>query len=146
MRDVFVQETTIRDWDKVLHALPSAYSVRFWEHDFDRGEDVERPCPASTAAIFGRRANGLAGDLLAVTVGGAQFNAHFFEEELIEFDMDPRQFESWSDVAACFEFMAWLERLMDKPVCLSYEGAHETPIAQCARGRIIRFKGWELNA
>lgn len=144
-RDVFVDGTTIHDWDKVLGGLPSAYTVTYWDQ-YETPEFVEKPWPVSTTEIFNRRNSGLSGEFIQVNVGRTQYHAHFFMEESIEFDMDPRQVESWSDVVACFEFMAWLERLLDKPVFLSYEGSHETPIAQCVRGQIFRHKGWELNA
>lgn len=66
--------------------------------------------------------------LLAVWVGRAQINCHFFIEQEIELDLDPREIDHASEHDAVLQFVADVSRTMGKPASVTLENAPELPL------------------
>jgi hypothetical protein len=117
LRDLYVLDTTLQDWQRLLDFLrASDYPLRF-------GWDEETVLPQEAAELFADRAP--AGVLLRVDLGGPGLNCHFFREDEIEFDLDPRAVGGPSAAEAVFSFMRRVGQALNKPVRLTPENMCE---------------------
>ena len=82
--------------------------------------------PQRVEAIF--EAGRTQGVLLCFLVGEATMNCHFFVEDEIEFDLDPREIGGPAQAEALTGFMALLGRATAKTVVLTMENAREAVI------------------
>lgn len=122
LRDIYVPAVTADDWQAVLEAVtsrwPSSYLV----------DGVPGQLPdARTFFADGRERE--AAHLLRVSVSPLiNLNAHFFCEDEIEFDFDPRELLSDEDLTAVLDFMRVIGRAVGKPVLVSVESSpHLSP-------------------
>jgi len=97
-RDIFVLGSKLDDWPNVLQVLKAAeYGiVQSLPADIEKAieENYELGC------------------LLRVDLGGPVLNCHFFPEEEIEFDLDPRELLSIDAAERVFLFMSRLGRAL----------------------------------
>lgn len=119
LRDLYVLETDRETWQKALDFLrTSAYPLSY----FVDGEGAE--LPAEVAAIFSRRS--ATSPLLSVDVYGIHINCHFFVEEQIEFDVDPREVNDEARFGHLCEFIQRLGQNLGRSVILTPEtSGHE---------------------
>lgn len=125
LRDIYVLNTSITDWQKTLDWLrTSPYQLTF------RGPHDEIALPERIETIFEARDD--TGDhitsFLSVKIGSCILNCHFFWEKDIEFDLDPREISSVADVNQVFEFMEHLARTVEKPAILTPESVEEVAL------------------
>ena len=114
--DIVVADTRLGEWDEMLAALAAwGYPLR-WSVD---GEKHAGFSSAQEAFNCTREA----AVLLAFDLAGILVHAHFFSEEEIELDIDPREIRE-SNIDALTEFMARLGELLQRRVSLAHEGAH----------------------
>ncbi len=83
----------------------------------DKGEAT--PLPQTAAQVFGGRDSVLS--YLGVRVGGLLFNCHFFTDEEIEFDLDPREVKGQDTLDAVLTFMRGIGQAVGKRVILTPE-------------------------
>lgn len=112
LRDIYVHSTTVDDWDRFLRAIsekPLTYTVD--------GAACPLPAKASTAL---ERVNA---HLLTIKHGPLHLNCHFFAEEEIELDLDPREVTSQAAFDAVLGFMREIGTALGKRVVLTEESA-----------------------
>jgi hypothetical protein len=121
LRDIYVLETTLADWQAVLDAL------RGWtpRPAFVIGS-ADRPLPDRAEDIFASQWENTG--LLSLFVGGMRLNCHFFTVDEIEFDLDPAEVAAPSQLAALTGFMRLLAGVTGKPVILTDENNQANPI------------------
>lgn len=120
-RDIYILKTGIGDWQQLIGFLrKDLYSITF-----KIGENVA-PLPADAAEIFHKRNQ--SGVLMSVQVDGITLNCHFFTEEEIEFDIDPREVNSEERLKELFGFMRRIGQLLQKEVILTPENGREAAI------------------
>jgi len=126
-RDIYVLETSIADWQSALAALrDSAFDLRYSV----AGETA--PLPPEASAAFPMK--GMGDRLLQVKAGGVTLNCHFFLDEQIEFDLDPRQVAGQTDLDAILTFMNVLADACRKPAVLTPENLEDRPILKVVSG------------
>lgn len=121
LRDIYVRETGRDDWQKVLDALREQWPSLSFTLD---GEPAV--LPRRVESIFDAQREKAAA--LCLIVGGAKLICHFFVEDEIEFDLDPREIAGPAQREALVGFMALLGRATGKPVVLTLENAPEAVI------------------
>jgi hypothetical protein len=121
-RDIYVVGTTLRDWQRVLDSL-HANNPKTVAFNVD-GEETS--FPPSAEVIFERRQE--AATLLQVTVGNMHLNCHFFCQDEIEFDLDPRELQGEEDLDALAGFMSILANETGKPAILTHENTQKAVI------------------
>ncbi len=120
-RDFYVLNTSTSHWQRFIDFLRTGrYAYGFTLS----GEPASLPPDAAT--IFAAWAND--GPLLSIDVGGVVLNCHFFTEQEIEFDLDPRTVTEQSKAEAIFAFMEALARVLEQPVRMTPENSETTPI------------------
>lgn len=127
-RDIYVIGTTIADWQRVLDLLndktPDALAF------YVNGEEL--PSAPSAEVIFERRQE--TSTLLQVTAGNVHLNCHFFCEEEIEFDLDPRELRGEGDLQAVLTFMTAIANAAGKRAILTHENSQEAVILNVQPG------------
>ena len=119
LRDVYVLETTLEDWKKVLTTLADARYGALLN---------EEPLPTiipEPRTLFAAQDRPLS--LLSFHVGRVEMACHFFMEREIEFDFDPRGLAE-PDLRDVLNFMERLGTLTGKPVVLTPENVQHAPI------------------
>ena len=119
--DIYVQDTTIDDWQAVIDSLrQSKFRIELKIDD----QVVETPTDVSKLLF---RDPSASCPCMYVHLGSTTLNCHFFTDEEIEFDLDPRDMrpELLPDV---LNFLKLLGRATSKPVLLTVENSPEAEI------------------
>ena len=121
LRDLYVMNATVEDWQRVLDALSEIKPTPVMHVD---GEAIKHPLSAEI--IFQRRQNS---DLsLYVRIGNIRFNCHFFQDDEIEFDLDPREVKRAADLDSIKAFMRLLAERTGKTAILTHENSRSALI------------------
>ena len=65
---------------------------------------------------------------MSINTNGVLINCHFFSEDEIEFDIDPKEVKSKSKADDVFEFMKNLSKILVKESILTGENSPEYPL------------------
>jgi hypothetical protein len=128
LRDIYVLEVTVSDWQRVLdwlHTTP--YPIEFY---LDR---QPAPLPHDVSTVFEQRDE--TGAFLQIDVEGVILHCHFFWHKEVEFDLDPRQVDSKQKEQGITGFMRALGRLLDKEVVLTPENLETNPFLRYVPGQ-----------
>ena len=121
-RDLYVLDASLDAWQRLLDFLKSGpYGLTF------RRETVE-PLPARASSAFGGPDD--VRPLLHVDLGSVTLNCHFFAEDEVEFDLDPREVQSGAEAESVFEFMRGVGRALGKPVRLTPESMSDLTLIE----------------
>jgi hypothetical protein len=119
LRDIYVLETTLDDWRSALAMLIEAPYDAILD-----GSPLPSVLPDLRALFF---APGRPRSILSFRVGRVQMACHFFGEQEIEFDFDPRGLVA-TDLRGVLDFMERLGVRTGKPVMLTPENVRKCPI------------------
>ncbi|WP_304186973.1 hypothetical protein [Phenylobacterium aquaticum] len=126
-RDIYVVGATVDDWQRVLDALARlSPSPTFYI------DGKPAPMPVSVKSLFEQRA--LSAPLLRLEVGHVGLKSHFFDEEEIEFDLDPREVKGPAELEALSDFMRLLADRTGKVATLTHENTKSAVILAVAPG------------
>lgn len=120
-RDIYLLGTTTAHWDTLLEGLRSDYAHHL---TYAANSEPTDP-PTSSADIFQRRAD--FSPLLSINLDGLFLNSHFFCEEEIDFDLDPREL-STTTFDALLRFLRWVGTRLQKVVMLTPENRRNIPL------------------
>ncbi len=118
LRDIYVQSVTIEDWERFLNFVRSGgFSLRYFR---DQGV---APLPSSAAQILRDRS---CTHNLVINLGKVEICCHFFAEDEIELDIDPREVTSDISKDRVLDFMARLGANLGRDVILTEENSPES--------------------
>jgi FAD/FMN-containing dehydrogenase len=118
-RDIYVPETELKDWKTLLEFLAEGhFPVRFLVND------TEQPLHTNVWQIFQDKKQDRI-PLLWIDVAGVMLACHFFEQNEIEFDLDPREVTGEKHAQALLDFMKQIGDELDKNIFLTEEDAAE---------------------
>jgi hypothetical protein len=119
LRDVYISNTTLRDWEDVLaHLRESNYHLTF----FRDGEQAELPLTASAIFEISEKEH----CFITTDIGDNCLNCHFFGYvEEIEFDFDPRDIHDFLSFCRLLDFVKHLAKAVNKPIGISMENYRE---------------------
>jgi hypothetical protein len=121
LRDVYVFETSVDDWQRVLDLVRAQWSCAYSE------DGKPTAMPADVRTIF--RAREQRAVRLAIQAAPAiHVNCHFFLPEEIEFDLDSREVNNQADFDAVCEFIRAIGAGLRKSVSVCWEGDSEAQI------------------
>lgn len=121
-RDIYVMQAKGDDWKKWADYVNNKYNIDWFNGKTNKDEnqiDFEiieefwsgKQDLCSTANVF---------------IDNIQINAHFFDANEIENDIDPREFNTIEDHNKLVKYMTDISKLLDKAVILTPENEHET--------------------
>ena len=116
LRDMYVFNMSMGDWVTFLAFSSSFESV----YSFD-GERRNLP---HASHLFSERGGS---HLLAIQVGSASVNCHFFVESELELDVDPKEVTGPPQHNLLLEFAEAVALSLRKPIILTPENAPESP-------------------
>ena len=115
LRDIYVYGVTTEHWDRFLNLVrSSAFGLCY----FRNGEVAQ--LPSTAAQILGDRS---CSHNLAIDLGGVEACCHFFAEDEIELDIDPRDVKSATTEERVLDFMEQLGAHLDLDVILTEENS-----------------------
>jgi hypothetical protein len=113
LRDIYIEDTTTADWDKVVGAIQERWSCSYSED----GVPVAMPAAAEVLRRRSRRATRLEVHLSE----RLEIEAHFFEPEQIEFSFLPADARDDADVYRILDFVLHLGRTLGHTVHMTVE-------------------------
>ena len=114
LRDIYILDAEMSDWQHFIEFLKAGhYPVRFSLN----GEQID--LPEKSAVIFQKR--DVIIPLLTIDVDGLTVNCHFFQDNEIEMDIDPREVTSELKAHILFEFMQKIAEAIGKPIRITPE-------------------------
>jgi hypothetical protein len=123
LRDIYVLDSNLLDWKNLLQSLKSAVI----ENRFNLNEDEVRLDEVNLEEHFSGESEWRLPSL-KLFQDGVQLNCHFFTEDEIEFDLDPKEITGEKKASVIFEFMKFLSGSTGKDSILTPENAKEYPI------------------
>ena len=113
-RDIYILDTVSNDWNIFLESLlTSSYETKFWIDG-----KIVKPIKTIQEALKIRNS---ACPLMIINASGLHIACHFFTEEEIEFDIDPREVNDWQDLNKVIDFIIFVGNLLQKKVILTPE-------------------------
>ena len=144
--DIYVQETTIEDWEKVIDLINDDFPVYY---DIPNGVRVKRPIDKEYSKTWLTDFTDTKMNLksAAIDIGDIEVLTHFFDEEEIEFSFSPNKINSESDLEKVLYFMKRISQTLDKQVILAQERCPNFPNIKvdANRGILIILKEKELH-
>ena len=111
--DLYTLDIHISHWQRLIELLQGTYSTIF------TADGNVTSMPKDVADIFHLREE--KNVLMAIELDGIQINCHFFTEDEIEFDIDPREISTEEKATRLFEFMQIIGKTLQKEVILTPE-------------------------
>jgi len=124
-RDIYIVGATIDDWQRVLDALSTLSPSPTFHAN---GEPAAMP--ERVADVFDQRET--SSFLLTLDVGNVGLKCHFFDDEEIEFDLDPREIKGPTELRAVSDFMMLLANRTGKTAILTHENIKSAVILAVA--------------
>ncbi len=114
LRDIYVESISRDDWNKFLKLAKSdKYRPSFW---INGGPAL---IPSNLNELFYPQMD--ASLLLEIDVSGVKLNCHFFLDNELELDLDPREVTSDEKAEAILAFMSQLGRVLGREVVMTAE-------------------------
>jgi len=121
-RDIYVLNTNRSDWERWVNYVNKNYRVDWYN---GKVEKDETKIDFNVITEFWGGNDDLS-STARVFLDKIQINAHFFDDNELENDIDPREFNSIEDHNMLIKFMSDLSRILDKEIVLTPESEHET--------------------
>jgi len=121
LRDIIVTSESRDSWELFFAALKSSEYSHAFTHDGNIAT-----LPDSIDSIW--KLQNTEPTLLSIQVGEILVNCHFFKSYEIEFDIDPKDINSESDIVVLLNFLSWLNKSIKSSVVLTHENSREEVI------------------
>ncbi|KZK84855.1 hypothetical protein PsAD46_03410 [Pseudovibrio sp. Ad46] len=116
LRDIIISGTTTSDWDKLI-----SLSAEFGRVSYER-DGISAELPASASRLLNDKEHA---HVFKVDLCGPVANTHFFIEDEIEFDIDPREIRSQATLHNVLSFCSKLSRALKRDVKITEENTPE---------------------
>ena len=114
LRDIYVENTTLSDWDRLLQWVRSSPLAFSFLH-----EGRPMPLPAAAGDVFAL--SGTAASILTIHLGALSLNCHFFSDDEIELDLDPRELTDERAFSALLGFVRGLGDALARDAIVTHE-------------------------
>jgi len=130
--DIYVQEVSLDDWRKVISLINEKYKVKYdGTNLIDEKYSIEY-LTDDTGEMESKSAS--------IHFDDIQLNCHFFLEDQIEFDIDPKEINSIQDFETIESFMIDISTELDNQVTLTGENNIKFPLIKIDTNRgIIKY-------
>ena len=136
-RDIYVQETTLSDWEKLIDLLNDKYPTCF---DLSDGQRIPSKIDKEYVINYLKREIDEEYDSksVAIDLSGKEIRTHFFQIEEIDFDIDPDIITNNDDLKDLLDFMSDVSKHLDKPIILTPETCPNFPMIKIDSNRGIK--------
>ncbi|MDO6745554.1 hypothetical protein Q4553_13375 [Tenacibaculum soleae] len=125
LRDIYVQNIEISDWEKLIELLNSEYKISYGnnEENFSNQIDLDY-----VKKMFADETGELEIKFARIDLNGILIVCHFFLEDQIEFDISPSEIKSINELNLILEFMKSVSKKLNKEITLCGENQPEFPL------------------
>ena len=122
LRDIYVQEVSIGDWEKLIDFLNENYNLKYGiQSTTIIDKEYTIGCLKDKSGEMVRKS-------VSIDLGGINANCHFFLPDQIEFDIDPKEINSGDDFEKVEKFMTSISETIKNQVTLTGENEIEIPL------------------
>jgi len=129
LRDIYVQEVSLNDWEKLIDLINEKYKVNYGKINQINKEYVIEYLTDEIGEIEGKSAS--------IFLGEIRLNCHFFLKDQIEFDIDPKEVNSIEDFELIENFMVDVSKSIDNQISLTDENDPKFPLIKIDSNRGI---------
>ncbi|MCB9305262.1 MAG: hypothetical protein H6565_01565 [Lewinellaceae bacterium] len=129
LRDIYVQEVSLNDWKKIIDLINKGYKVNYSGTNQINKSYVVEYLTDETGEIESKSAS--------IFLGEIRLNCHFFLEDQIEFDVDPKEVNSLEDFELIENFMVDVSKSIDNQITLTDENNPKFPLVKIDSNRGI---------
>ena len=124
--DIYVQESKLDDWLTLIDFLNENYKIKYVP-TLDK-EPQDRINKDYVTSFLLDTTGELECKTVSVFFNNLVFNCHFFLQDEIEFDVDPREFKEQKDFDTLIAFMTAISKTLKKEIILTAEGSSDIPL------------------
>lgn len=126
LRDIYVQEVSLNDWRTVIDLINEKYKVNYG----DTGEykDTNQIDKDYVIEYLTDKTGGIESKSALISLGKIRINCHFFLEDQIEFDIDPKEVKSIEDFELIEGFMLEISKSIGNQITLTDENNPKFPL------------------
>ena len=126
LRDIYVQKASLNDWRKVIDLINEKYKVNYG----DTGEykDTNQVNKDYVIEYLTDETGEIESKSASISLGKIRINCHFFLEDQIEFDIDPKEVNSIEDFELIEDFMLEISKSIDNQITLTDENNPKFPL------------------
>lgn len=135
LRDIYVQDVSISDWEKLIDLLNENYPLRYEIAGEERS--TSKIDKDYTVQYLTDKSGEMECISAAIDLSGINANCYFFLSEQIEFDVDPKEIASVKDFEKVEKFMEAVSLALDQEVTLTDEDTPEFPLVKVSMTRNI---------
>jgi hypothetical protein len=133
LRDVYVLNTTGKDWENWVELVNENYVLQFYDAKVDLTTDrIPFKAVEETWTKDNRE-----WATATVKIGPININCHFFDHSEIENDIDPREFKSMNDHDNFINYLKDVSILLDKEVIVTDENAKDSVLIRVIGDNVI---------
>jgi len=125
LRDIYVQNATILDWEKVVDLLNSEYKLTFGVYEDNFTDKIDF---GYVKTMFADETGELETKSATIDLSGIVVKCFFFLENQIEFDINPTEIKTESDFNKITDFMKSISSKLKKQITLCGENQPEFPL------------------
>ncbi len=123
LRDIYVRNTTISDWEDIINLLNTKYKLTF-------GENKEQIDIEYVKRMFKDKSGEICLKTVIIDLKYFTVNCHFFTVEEIEFDLCAKEITSELQFNVVIDFMKTISSKLGKEIILCDENDSECPLIQ----------------
>lgn len=125
LRDIYVQNATISDWEKVVDLLNSEYKLTYGIYENDLTDQIDFEY---VKTIFVDETGEMEIKSATIDLSGIVVKCYFVLENQIEFDINPTEIKTKSEFYKIIDFMKSISSKLEKQITLCSEGQPEFPL------------------
>ena len=125
LRDIYVQNATISDWEKTVDLLNSEYKLTFGVYEYNLTDKIDF---GYVKTMFADETGELETKSATIDLSGIVVKCFFFLENQIEFDINPTEIKTESDFNKITDFMKSISSKLEKQITLCGENQPEFPL------------------
>lgn len=120
LRDIYVQDISLQDWKLLIRYLNKSHKLIF--------DDLDKIDSDYVLKFLIDKNEEMDAKSVAINLDGIIANCHFFIEDQIEFDIDPKDINSLKDYLKVEAFMQNISELLSNQVTLTGENSPKIPL------------------
>lgn len=128
LRDIYIENINIEDWKVLMDYLNLNYIIKYGP----TGENqiINKLNKEYLIQMLNDETGKMECKTVSIIIDGIIINNHFFSVNEIEFDIDPREINSFEDYIKVINFMNQISQILGKPLILTGENQKEFPLIE----------------
>ena len=128
LRNIYVQNTSLNDWEKIIDLLNDNYILNYHSKNKIDKEEVFQNLKEIGEKDF---------KTVSIVIKNIKINCHFFLIEQIEFDIEPNEIKTQDDFEKILSFMTKISSTLKKQITLTGENDITFPVVKINVGENV---------